>query len=102
MLLPCKVGYILPKSHQSPVMSNQYSLSQAENLDQKDPLKKFRDRFIIRDSSLIYLDGNSLGRLPAETVDYLDAAIRDQWGDRLIRSWNEGWYQPRSCDVVSV
>ncbi len=42
---------------------------------------------------MIYLDGNSLGRLPAETVRYLDVAIREQWGERLIRSWNEGWYQ---------
>ena len=22
----------------------------------------------------------------------MDHAVREQWGDRLIRSWNEGWY----------
>ncbi len=74
-------------------MSKQHSLSNARDLDQKDPLKGFRERFVISDPSVIYLDGNSLGRLPLETIDYLDAAIREQWGDRLIRSWNEGWYQ---------
>ncbi|MFH0757229.1 MAG: kynureninase [Bacteroidota bacterium] len=74
-------------------MSNHHSLTHARELDQQDPLKRFRDRFAINDPSVIYLDGNSLGRLPLETVNYLDAAIREQWGDRLIRSWNEGWYQ---------
>jgi kynureninase len=69
------------------------SLSHAENLDQHDPLRSFRDRFVIDDPTLIYLDGNSLGRLPRETLDYLDTTLRKQWGDRLIRSWNEGWYQ---------
>jgi kynureninase len=74
-------------------MSNHHSLSRAREHDQQDPLKSFRDRFKINDPSMIYLDGNSLGRLPLATVDYLDAAIREQWGERLIRSWNEGWYQ---------
>ena len=62
-------------------------------MDRKDPLQSFRDRFLISDPSLIYLDGNSLGRLPLETIHSLDNVIRNQWGDRLIRSWNEGWYQ---------
>lgn len=74
-------------------MSDPYSLSHAEFLDRQDPLKSYRDRFQISDPSLIYLDGNSLGRLPVETTGILDLAIREQWGDRLIRSWNEGWYQ---------
>ncbi|MCP4312640.1 MAG: kynureninase [Bacteroidetes bacterium] len=74
-------------------MTDPYSLSHAWSLDEQDPLKSFRRCFVIKDPSLIYLDGNSLGRLPAETVRYLDVAIREQWGERLIRSWNEGWYQ---------
>jgi kynureninase len=48
---------------------------------------------VISDPSLIYLDGNSLGRLPVKTVEYMGSAIREQWGNRLVRSWNEGWYQ---------
>ena len=74
-------------------MSNDYSLSKAIALDQQDILKNFREFFVIKDPSLIYLDGNSLGRLPVKTAEYIENAIRDQWGDRLIRSWNEGWYQ---------
>jgi len=73
-------------------MSEQYSLSNAIELDNQDDLKAFRDRFVIKDPSLIYMDGNSLGRLPVKTVEYMDMAIKEQWGDRLIRSWNEGWY----------
>jgi kynureninase len=71
----------------------EYSLEYARTLDQDDPLKHFRNRFLISDPSVIYLDGNSLGRLPLKTADYMDSAIKEQWGDRLIRSWNEGWYQ---------
>jgi kynureninase len=74
-------------------MSDVYSLSHAESLDRQDPLKNFRDRFVISDQELIYLDGNSLGRLPVKTIRNLDVAMREQWGDRLTRSWNEGWYQ---------
>lgn len=73
-------------------MSEQYLLSRAVELDYQDPLKSCRDRFMIDDPSLVYLDGNSLGRLPLKTIKYMDLAIREQWGQRLIRSWNEGWY----------
>lgn len=73
-------------------MSHQYTLSYAEDLDNQDALKQYRDQFVIKDRSMIYLDGNSLGRLPLKTVDYMNVAIQEQWGDRLIRSWNEGWY----------
>ena len=38
--------------------------SVAEELDRQDELAHFRDRFVIDDPDLIYLDGNSLGRLP--------------------------------------
>jgi kynureninase len=76
-----------------PYMSDLFSITHAESLDLADPLRTYRDRFVISDPSTIYLDGNSLGRLPVETVEILDAAIREQWGNRLIRSWNEGWYQ---------
>jgi kynureninase len=63
----------------------------ATNLDQKDELASFRQQFMIHDADTIYLDGNSLGRLPAETLVHMQSAIADQWGQRLIRSWNEKW-----------
>jgi len=74
-------------------MSDPLTLEHARSLDRDDPLKNFRSRFIIHEPSLIYLDGNSLGRLPERTVEHMETAIQEQWGKRLIRSWNEGWYQ---------
>ncbi|TFH33590.1 MAG: kynureninase [Anaerolineales bacterium] len=63
----------------------------AHDLDAQDDLAAFRDAFVIADPNLIYLDGNSLGRLPKRTVDVLRVAIEQQWGERLIRGWNDGW-----------
>ena len=52
----------------------------------------FRDRFVI-DDELVYLDGNSLGRLPRATVERLRDVVAEQWGERLIRAWDEGWME---------
>jgi kynureninase len=49
-----------------------------------------RDRFTLP-ADTIYLDGNSLGALPRDTPAALARTAQHQWGDRLIRSWNEGW-----------
>jgi kynureninase len=63
----------------------------ARQLDAQDELASFRERFAIQDPDLIYLDGNSLGRLPKRTLSFMQEAIQKHWGQRLIRSWNEGW-----------
>ena len=63
----------------------------ARELDAQDELASFRDEFVIDDPNLIYLDGNSLGRLPKRTVDFMQNAIEEEWGKRLIRVWNDGW-----------
>ncbi len=65
----------------------------AIELDAQDALAPFRDEFIIADPDLIYLDGNSLGRLPKRSIDFMRSAIEEQWGKRLIRIWNDGWMQ---------
>jgi kynureninase len=63
-------------------------LARAEALDAADPLARYRDRFVIDDPNLLYLDGNSLGRLPKATLDRLRTAVEDEWGGRLIRGWD--------------
>jgi len=61
----------------------------AAELDAADPLAPFRDRFVVRDPDLVYLDGNSLGRLPTATAARLATTISDGWGGELIRGWDE-------------
>lgn len=68
------------------------SVEFAGKLDRMDALSHFRNQFFIPDNQLIYLDGNSLGRLPLATRQLLHDAVDRQWGESLIRSWNEGWY----------
>ena len=59
-------------------------------LDAADPLAAFRDRFSFADPDLVYLDGNSLGRLPRATVERLATVVEEEWGGELIRGW-ERW-----------
>ncbi|MCP4968765.1 MAG: kynureninase [bacterium] len=61
-------------------------------LDEADPLRCFRAEFATPDPNLIYLDGNSLGRLPNATIDRLAGVVADEWGDELIRSWPNRWW----------
>ena len=64
----------------------------AHQLDTQDELAGFRQQFAIDDPDLIYLLGNSLGRLPHAAATQLHHLIHEQWGQRLIRGWNEGWF----------
>ena len=66
---------------------------QAVALDDADPLRGFHDRFIPAPDGLIYLDGNSLGRLPKQTPERVKEVVETQWGQRLIRGWSEGWME---------
>ena len=66
------------------------TLDEARALDAADPLAAYREQFALPDG-VIYLDGNSLGALPKATPAALADVATRQWGDRLIRSWNEGW-----------
>lgn len=63
----------------------------AESLDAADELARFRDEFVVEDPELIYLDGNSLGRLPRRSVARVAGLVEAEWGGRLIRGWGEGW-----------
>jgi kynureninase len=64
--------------------------SVAEALDAEDPLAQFRDRFVIPEG-LVYLDGNSLGMLPRAAITRIGHLVSQEWGHRLIRSWEDGW-----------
>jgi len=66
------------------------NLEQAQALDAADPLAGYRDLFV-QPEGVIYLDGNSLGQLPKATVAAATEMLERAWGERLIRSWNEGW-----------
>ena len=63
----------------------------AAQLDAEDPLASYRDLFIGTDTPLSYLDGNSLGRPLKRTPQDISDFIRDSWGGRLIRGWDEEW-----------
>lgn len=63
----------------------------AQFLDSQDPLAQFRAAFVITDPNTIYLDGNSLGRLPVGTIQALQQVVGIEWGERLIRSWTDRW-----------
>lgn len=67
-------------------------LEKAKKLDDKDELRDCRNEFVIEDHSLIYLDGNSLGRLPKKTSRLMEDVVLLEWGKNLINSWNKSWY----------
>ena len=62
----------------------------AAELDARDPLGAFRERFAI-DPDVVYLDGNSLGCMPHAALERLEDVARVGWGERGVRSWDEGW-----------
>jgi len=67
------------------------TLADVRIMDSADPLRGFRDRFVLPDG-VIYLDGNSLGALPKASIARTSEVVLQEWGDSLIRSWNEhGW-----------
>jgi len=65
----------------------------ARQLDHQDPLQDFRSRFVITDPDMIYMDGNSLGRLPKEAASRVQTVVNEEWGADLIRGWNKGWWE---------
>jgi kynureninase len=71
--------------------NNSNAFNQARELDREDKLAHFRKEFLIDDTNLIYLDGNSLGRLPLRTIERMKSVVVDEWGKRLIRGWNDRW-----------
>lgn len=79
---------------------NEFDRVQALTYDENDDLKAFRQRFYLPDPNLVYLDGNSLGLMPVKTPLHLQHVLEYEWGQRQIRSWNEGWYN-RPSEIAS-
>lgn len=66
-------------------------VAEAAKLDAADELAALRERFVLDD--VTYLDGNSLGALPAAVPARVEDVVRRQWGELRIRSWEEsGWW----------
>ena len=61
-----------------------------DGLDQSDTLASFKTEFHIQNKNLIYLDGNSLGRLPKKTISNINDFLIEEWGTKLVNGW-EGW-----------
>lgn len=69
------------------------TLQDCRALDAQDPLGALRELFALP-AGVIYLDGNSLGPLPRAAPERIARAVREEWGEGLIRSWNTaGWYE---------
>ncbi|MEY5039279.1 MAG: hypothetical protein RLZZ48_48 [Actinomycetota bacterium] len=64
------------------------SIPDPDVLDARDPLRLFRDQFVITDSELCYLDGNSLGRLPKKTIEVVQRFLVEEWGSQLVVGWS--------------
>jgi kynureninase len=78
------------------------SRERAAALDAADPLAPLRDAFAHDDPELIYLDGNSLGRLPKAGAERIAQVVRDEWGSGLIRSWSHWVDLPtRTGDLIA-
>jgi kynureninase len=65
----------------------------AAALDAADPLAGFRARFSGTDDDgadrLLYLDGNSLGRMPRDTPAAVSRVVEQQWAEGLVGSWSD-------------
>lgn len=60
----------------------------AIELDENDPLKHYKNEFVITDPNTCYLDGNSLGRLPHKTVKAINDFLTQEWGPEIVTGWS--------------
>lgn len=64
-----------------------------QQLDRDDPLGHLRERYVGAETSLVYFDGNSLGRPLRASAERLTTFVEQEWGGRLIRGWDESWME---------
>ena len=70
-------------------------LAAVRAMDAADPLASFRERFVVDDDGPVYVDGNSLGRLPHTSAERITALV-GAWGERLVTGWPEWIELPRA------
>ena len=68
------------------------TVDRVQDLEDRDPLASYRRRFVGAESPLVYFDGNSLGRPLTATAHRLKDFVNQSWGQRLIRGWDEEWF----------
>ena len=66
------------------VTDREYALA----LDRSDSLAHFREKFVITDPDLCYLDGNSLGRMPHATIAAVNDFLTLEWGREVVTGWS--------------
>ncbi|MBP2832153.1 kynureninase [Aquimarina sp. U1-2] len=67
-------------------MKFENTLEFARQLDEKDPLRKYRDRFLfpkVNNKPVVYFTGNSLGLQPKNAKDYVDEVMKD-WSELAV------------------
>lgn len=81
-------------------LSYSYTEAFAQEMDQNDPLRKFRDRFLfpkVNGQEALYFCGNSLGLQPKSVRDYLDKELKN-WAEMAVDGHFHGedaWYHIR-------
>lgn len=73
-------------------MQYQTTIEFAQHLDEQDPLKAFRDKFLLpqhHGKDAVYLCGNSLGLQPVTAKDYLNEQLSN-WQLLGVEGWFDG------------
>ena len=63
-------------------------LAHCRALDARDPLRALRERFARPAEDTIYLDGNSIGAMPADAPARVERLMTEGWRDARRRGWN--------------
>ena len=87
---PHKPQYFHHSCQASQMSKPSNTLAEVRALDRDDPLRDFRDRFVMPDG-IAYFDGHSLGPLPRSAIANQQDVLERQWGGQLIGGWNAGW-----------
>ena len=79
-----------------------HTLETCLDLDRRDPLAAFADRFARAESGCIHFDANSMGAMPVEAPERIRRVMTECWRDKSRRAWtSEGWVErPRELGAA--